>query len=155
MRRNLLLLLLAPLLVLSACFKDKAADPQQVVLNEDGNIKNYLAAHSEISATKDTSGLYYQIIAPGTGTHAGPNATVTIDYSGQLLSGVSINGQTDYSNKLNVLLTGWQIGIPMIAAGGEILLIVPSRLAYGVYGSSQVPPSSIVIFDIKLKKIEQ
>ncbi|UOE49978.1 FKBP-type peptidyl-prolyl cis-trans isomerase [Mucilaginibacter sp. SMC90] len=153
--RKTLLLLFAPLLILSACFKDKSADPQQNVLNEDGNIKIYLAAHPEISATKDTSGLYYQVIAPGTGTHAGPNATVTIDYSAQLLSGVSVNGQTDYSNKLNVLLTGWQIGIPMIAAGGEIMLIVPSRLAYGVYGTNQVPPNSIVIFDITLKKIEQ
>jgi FKBP-type peptidyl-prolyl cis-trans isomerase FkpA len=155
MRKSLLLLLFAPLLVLSACFKDKAADPQQTVLNEDGNIKIYLAAHPEISATKDTSGVYYQILSPGSGTHAGPNATVTIDYSGQLFSGVSISGQTDYSNKLNALLTGWQIGIPLIAAGGQILLIVPSRLAYGVYGTSQVPPNSIVIFNITLKKIVQ
>jgi FKBP-type peptidyl-prolyl cis-trans isomerase FkpA len=155
MRKCLLLLLFAPLLVLSACFKDKAADPQQIILNEDGNIKIYLAAHPEISATKDTSGVYYQILSPGSGTHAGPNATVTIDYSGQLLSGVSFSGQTDYQNKLSALLTGWQIGIPMIAAGGRILLIVPSRLAYGVYGTSQIPPNSTVIFNLTLKKIEQ
>jgi FKBP-type peptidyl-prolyl cis-trans isomerase FkpA len=154
MKRNLLLLLFAPLLMLSSCFKDKASDPQQIVLNEDGNIKNYLAAHPEITATKDTSGVYYQIIAAGSGTHSGPNATVTLDYTGQLFSGVTF-GQPDYKGKLSELLRSWQIGIPLIAAGGEILLIAPSRYAYGQTGTSQVPPNATEIFDIKLKKIEQ
>ncbi|PWK70856.1 FKBP-type peptidyl-prolyl cis-trans isomerase FkpA [Mucilaginibacter oryzae] len=155
MRKTLLLLLFASSLALVSCFKDKAADPQQIVLNEDGNIKNYLAAHPEISATKDTSGVYYQVISPGSGTHSGPNGVITIDYSMQLLSGVTFSGQTGYKGKLSDLIKGWQIGIPLIAAGGEILLIVPSRYAYGTAGTSQVPPNSTVIFDIKLKNIEQ
>ncbi|AYL98575.1 FKBP-type peptidyl-prolyl cis-trans isomerase [Mucilaginibacter celer] len=155
MKRTLFALLFASSLMLTSCLKDKSPDPKEIALNEDGNIKNYLAAHPEISATKDTSGVYYQVISPGSGTHSGPNATITIDYSGQLLSGVTFNGQTDYKGKLSDLLRSWQISIPLIAAGGEILIISPSRLAYGTAGTSQIPPNSTVIFDIKLKKIEQ
>jgi len=150
--KKILLLLFAPLLILSACSKkdDTNVDPVKQAAADDVTIKTYLAAHPEITATKDASGLYYQIITPGTGANPTATSTVTVNYTGKLLNGTTFDTGTAFTSSLSSLITGWKIGIPLVKAGGRILLIIPSGLAYGSQATGSIPANSVLLFTIDL-----
>jgi FKBP-type peptidyl-prolyl cis-trans isomerase FkpA len=52
---------------------------------DDAAIQAYLAANTSITATKDASGIYYQIITPGSGANPTLSSTVKVNYVGKLL----------------------------------------------------------------------
>jgi FKBP-type peptidyl-prolyl cis-trans isomerase FkpA len=114
-------------------------------------ITAYLAANPSITAKRDSaSGLYYQIITPGTGTNPTANSVITVAYTGKLLNGTQFDSQASYTQALSGLIPGWIIGIPFIKTGGRILLIVPSALGYGNQLIGQIPANSVLVFTVDL-----
>ena len=148
--KNLFLAVAFLTAVLSSCKKDSFNAAKQAT-TDDALIKAYIAANN-INATKDPSGLYYEIETPGTGTYPTINSTVTVDYNGTLLNGYVFAPTSSLSSALTGLIKGWQIGIPFINKGGRILLIVPSALAYGNTSpsGSNIPVNSVLVFTIDL-----
>jgi FKBP-type peptidyl-prolyl cis-trans isomerase FkpA len=143
MKRWMCALALAAGMLLSSC-GEKECTPASPA-SEEGAIQAYNAAQG-YTATKDPSGLYYQIVDPGTGVYPTANSRVTVNYTGKLF-----NGNTFDSNTNPGLITGWQIGIPKIRVGGTIRLMVPSAYAYGCEGSAPAIPSNTpLFFEIKL-----
>jgi FKBP-type peptidyl-prolyl cis-trans isomerase FkpA len=141
----------------SGCVKH--ATPQSCtpnsVANEEPTILTYASANG-ITATRDASGLYYQVITPGSGGAPSISSKVFVTYTGKLLNGTVFDRQTDAAQTgwvLGSLIQGWQIGLPLIQKGGEIKLIVPSSLAYGCNGGS-LPANSILYFDIQLVDVQ-
>ena len=123
---------------------------------EDGLIRDFLTTN-KITAQKDASGLYYQIITPGTGITPLATSTVKVAYIGRLLTG-SIFDQattaTPLSIPLSSVIQGWKTGVPLIKAGGKIRLFIPSRFGYGTSGSGgSIPPNAILDFDIELIEV--
>lgn len=54
------------------------------------------------------------------------------------------------------MIEGWIEGLQLMNEGSEYILYIPSKLAYGENGASQiVKPNSVLIFDVKLLKIEK
>lgn len=123
---------------------------------EDTLIRDFLSTNN-IAATKDVSGLYYQIISPGTGTAPLSTSSVKAAYTGRLLTGFVFDQATTASPltiPLTSVIQGWQIGVPLIKQGGKIRLFIPSRLGYGTTGSGgSIPPNSILDFDIELIEV--
>jgi FKBP-type peptidyl-prolyl cis-trans isomerase len=123
---------------------------------EDALIRDFLSTNN-IAATKDVSGLYYQIISPGTGTTPLSTSSVKVAYTGRLLTGFVFDQATTASPltiPLTSVIQGWQIGVPLIKQGGKIRLFIPSRLGYGTTGSGgSIPPNSILDFDIELIEV--
>lgn len=120
---------------------------------EESQITAYASANN-ITAVKHSSGIFYQVIDPGTGT-ATPalNSKVYITYSGKLLNGTLFDQGTDASKTgwaLGSLIEGWQIGLPLIKKGGRIKLIIPSSLAYGCNTAGSIPSNAVLYFDISL-----
>lgn len=154
--KKLLLLILFPLVVLSSCLKTSDANntpivtPAEQAVTDDATIQAYLAAHTDIHALKDTSGVYYQVLTAGTGSFPKVSATVTVNYTGSLLSGTQFDKATNFTSVLGNLISGWQIGLPHVAAGGRILLIIPSRYGYGNVGVGSIPANSVLLFTIDL-----
>ena len=138
--------------VLAACKKSEKFDAEAQAKLDDTQITTYLTTKS-ISAVKDASGLYYQIITPGSAAKPTATSGVYITYDGTLMStGVSFDSKTTpyYFPSLDKLIQGWQIGLPKIGKGGHIKLFVPSGLAYKNDGSGSVPANAVLIFDITL-----
>ncbi len=135
-----------------ACKKEFTPEEQ---LNKDIElIRDYLN-NAGLSATQDESGLFYIIKVLGDSiTKPSLTSTVTVDYRGYLLDGTRFDSVQSFRSKLNRLIEGWQIGIPLIYKGGEIDLYIPSTLAYGKYQVGEIPPNSPLIFEIKLLKVE-
>jgi FKBP-type peptidyl-prolyl cis-trans isomerase FkpA len=151
--KKLLLLLFAPILILSACSKNETAsvDPVKQAAIDEAAIKAYIAADTIIHATRAPSGLYYQILKQGTGEHPKATSTVTVNYTGKLLNGSKFDVGTGYTQVLNKLIPGWIIGIPYTSVGGRILLIIPSALGYGPSSpGAAIPANSVLVFTIDL-----
>ena len=145
MRYNVIMLLSIFLFIATtySCRKETQAEIDQKA------IEQYIADHG-IDATKHESGLWYQIINAGGATHPNVNSRVSVDYSGYLLDGTNFDSGEKVSFILGQTIVGWQIGLPLIGEGGEILLIIPSNLGYGDHESGSVPKNSVMVFRVKL-----
>jgi FKBP-type peptidyl-prolyl cis-trans isomerase FkpA len=111
----------------------------------------YFARSNNITAYKDVSGLYYQIIDTGSGGSPVGTSKIVVSYVGKFLTGNAFDSSGKQAQfELDSLIPGWQDGIPKIQSGGRIKLLLPSALAYGCLGSNIIAPNTPVYFDITL-----
>jgi len=141
----------------TGCLKSSSSQSctPATVASEEPAIIAYASANG-INTTRHSSGLYYEIISPGSGATPSVNSKVFVTYVGKLLDGSVFDQQANADHTgwvLGTLIAGWQIGLPLIHKGGEIKLIVPSSLAYGC-GAAALPANSILYFDIHLVDVQ-
>jgi FKBP-type peptidyl-prolyl cis-trans isomerase FkpA len=125
--------------------------------SEEASIQAFCTTNS-ISAQKDTSGIYYEIISPGTTPSPDLNDSVDVLYKGTFLNGTILDEAqtTTYRSELNDFIDGWTIGLQKIAKGGQIKMVIPSSLCYGCRGlPGLVGPNNILYFDVKLVDVIQ
>ncbi len=141
--------------LLFGCVKGTTPCTNVTVDAEEPSIITFCTDHS-IAYTKDPSGLYYQVIDPGTGNSPSLTSTITVTYNSTFLDGTTLqNVTTPITGLLNQYIAGWQIGLQKIKKGGHIKLIIPSSLAYGCGGYlGTVPPNSVLYFDITLIDVQ-
>ncbi|HEY4197663.1 MAG TPA: FKBP-type peptidyl-prolyl cis-trans isomerase [Mucilaginibacter sp.] len=148
MKRSILLLALF-IVAFSSCKKENSFDPAKQAATDDAAIQAYIKANN-ITATKDPSGVYYQVITPGTGNYPNINSLISGAYSGKLLNGTVFDSGPLDNDVLSGFIQGWQIGIPHINTGGRILLLIPSALGYGNTAKTGIPANSVLIFTVDL-----
>ncbi|MBC7758712.1 MAG: FKBP-type peptidyl-prolyl cis-trans isomerase [Phormidesmis sp. FL-bin-119] len=147
--KYILLFILPLLLVLGSCKKFDTGEQANI---DDSTILKFIS-DKNILAQKHSSGIYYQILSSGSGNISfTSNTTVSTKYTGRLLNGTVFDGTTTQpiSFKLGQVISGWQIGIPLIQKGGKIRLLIPSGLAYGPNGQGPIPGNAVLDFDIEL-----
>ncbi|MFM2325838.1 MAG: hypothetical protein RIR31_40 [Bacteroidota bacterium] len=123
--------------------------------SEITSLQNYITA-SHPAAIQHSSGLFYEIINPGSGT-AVPEvcSAVTVKYTGTLTNGTMFDqNTTGVSFTLGQLILGWQKGIPLIKKGGSINLYLPPSLGYGSATVGSIPANSILVFTIQLLDVQ-
>lgn len=147
-------------LPINSCLKDgyqtfscNAAMPQfSVPAGELQAVEAFLNQQGIKDAVKYQNAFYYKIEAPGTGNKPTLCSNVVIYYQGKLVDGTTFDqtGSSPATFALSNLITGWQLGLPLIKAGGKIKLYLPPSLGYGNSFSGLVPANSILIFEISL-----
>ena len=157
--KKLALCFLTAWCVLSGCIKKETGCPPQKDIvapaTEQQVIADYLATNS-ISATKHSSGLYYQIVQQGTGGSPNNCSAIVISYTGKLSNGNVFDSNSNVAFTLGGLIEGWKIGLPLIQKGGQIKLYIPPSLGYGASdikdnnGVVVIPANSMLIFDVSL-----
>lgn len=160
MKKYLVILFIA-VLGLSSCLKDnnpvETVDPY-VQLGKDTVIIKKFLADNNIQALKHSSGVYYQILSPGSGNVVySANTNIEAIYTGRLLNGTVFDtsvGKANYKTLLGNVIAGWQIGVQLIQEGGKIRLFIPSGYAYGSRGQGSIPPNSVLDFDIELIDVQ-
>ena len=151
MKKYILLLSAFALIILvSSCGGSMSAQMAQQAKVDDSLIRVYLKANPQIKAVKDPSGLYYQIIKPGTGVAPAEGSTVTVNYTCSLMGGQLYDKGSNFSSPLSGLVKAWQIAVPHLKPGGNMILYVPSHLAYGAAGAGPIPENAVLTFDIDL-----
>lgn len=144
-------------IVFSGCSKDKKPCSPKSPASEVSQIQAYALANG-INVTAHSSGIYYEIINPGSGSVANSNSKIVITYTGKFMNGNTfdemLTPNTQQPWDLNGLIEGWIIGIPLIQEGGHIKLIVPSSLAYGCDQYYSIPGNSVLFFDIHLVDVQ-
>jgi FKBP-type peptidyl-prolyl cis-trans isomerase FkpA len=124
---------------------------------EDSSVMLQFAKQYNITPTKDTSGMYYQIIDSGSGPTPNLTSKLVVSYLGTLMSGIVFDSATNSNLNnyaLGQLIVGWQYGLPKIKKSGRIKLLLPSHLAYGCNGTGAIPSNSPVYFDIQLVDVQ-
>jgi len=105
------------------------------------------------------SGLQYRVITAGSGKKPKANQTVVVHYRGMTIDGKEFdssyrNGQP-VSLQVDRVIKGWSEALQLMTVGSKWELFVPSDLAYGENGISQViGPNSTLIFEIELLSIK-
>ncbi len=107
---------------------------------------------------KTASGLYYEIVAPGTGDKPKPSNDVVAKYKGAFISGEVFDetkGDETRTFGLDEVIPGWTEGLQLIGKGGKIKLYVPGKLGYGPEGRAPViPPNATLVFDVEVVDIK-
>ncbi len=157
MKKYILLLTATVLIGLSSCLKKEDLPPPHNALAQLGKdtlvIRNFLTANSIVATKLGPTGIYYQILTPGTGTVTPTRTSViAVKYKGRFLNGTVFEEikKDSVIYTLGNLIPGWQLGIPLIKKGGKIRLIVSSGYAYEEFGRGLIPPNTNLDFDIEL-----
>jgi FKBP-type peptidyl-prolyl cis-trans isomerase len=122
-------------------------------------INNYLEENN-IDAKKLESGLYYQVLEPGSGEQADSGDSVTVHYTGTLLNGTKFDSSLDRNDPFTFVLgqgqviQGWDQGISQLNEGAKARFYIPSPLAYGNRARGPViQPNSILVFEVELLEV--
>jgi len=168
--RKLLFVLLASLLLLSiGCDKEEITrveviDPEWatvVTTPATGTPQEQIDRFVEVNdmdTVVTSSGLVYVIQQPGEGTKPTPSSTVSSRYRGYLVDG-RVFDATDGGNArqfpLDRVIPAWTEGVPLIAPGGRIWMLVRPSLGYGSAGRSNtiITGSSVMVFEIQLDEV--
>jgi FKBP-type peptidyl-prolyl cis-trans isomerase FkpA len=149
-----ILLALVSILFVSCLSDGGTSKPVDYTVQNEKEIVDYIAKN-KLTAQKTDSGLYYVVNEAGTGAQPAVTSTVTVAYKGYFTNGNVFDQSTaqGISFGLNQVIKGWTEGIPHFKEGGNGILLIPSHLGYGSNGSGPIPGGSVLIFDVKLIKV--
>lgn len=106
------------------------------------------------------SGLQYKIITAGTGDKPGADSSVTVDYTGRLISG-EVFDSSEKSGKpatfmVSQVIPGWTEALQLMPMGSTWEIYVPAALAYGMHSvGTLIGPNQTLIFTIHLISINK
>jgi len=137
---------------------------QEVSVREDLDIRFYLEHHKGLKMTTSNSTLRYQIIKSKAqnkkSAEVGDMVSVKIKIS-------LLDGSTCYESdsipdqfilgKSDLVSSGLHESILLMNESDKARLIVPSVIGYGLLGdeSKNIPPQSVLIYDVELIKVEK
>lgn len=148
--------------VLFSCTEDNTTvtrtKQEQLALDID-RIKGYIEENNLSGFESLENGLHYKALKLGNQKYPNIGDTLSVEYVGQLLNGREFD--RNYTNQpfelilgSGEVIQGWELGLPYVDEEGQILLIIPSGLAYGNTSTNSIPENSILIFRIKLLVIK-
>jgi len=142
--------------VVQRTISQKKAGQENIQLGAD-----FLEKNSTAEGVKTTaSGLQYKVLRAGSGSvHPKASDKVTVHYHGTLINGTVFDSSVDRGQPiafgLNQVIKGWTEGLQLMVAGEKTRLFIPSELAYGSRSAGQIPPNSVLIFDVELLAINE
>lgn len=158
------LLLFLTIGALVSCSKDEQPlyfDPVAQREKDDKLIQEHLKANNvDMSAvTVTNSGLYYQMVEPGTGVKVESGDNAKVHYTGTLLDGTKFDSSVDRGKPFEFMvgagrvIKGWDEGLKLMKVGEKARLYIPSHLGYGRYPQNGIPGNSVLIFDIEVLSV--
>lgn len=125
-------------------------------------LNNFLRSNN-LTAIKDPTRVRYIVTQQGTGDQVLSSSTISVNYTGRLLTGTVFNPATTapVSFKLAETITGWGI-LKNFKAGTKLRLFIPSDLGYGQIGSidqttgrpdGRIPSNMDLDFDIEIVSV--
>ncbi len=154
--KKLLFALFALTLFVSCSGSDKESTAPEKDYREENEqeIKDYITKNN-LTAQRTDSGLYYIINEPGTGKQPTASSSVTVAYTGSFTSGKTFDQSSSagITIPLKEVIQGWTEGIPLFKEGGNGTLLIPAHLGYGSRARPGIPAGSVLIFDVKLIKV--
>jgi FKBP-type peptidyl-prolyl cis-trans isomerase len=141
-----------------ACFadaKNAAAEPLKA------EAKRFLEENKKRKGVLTTaSGLQYEVLKATKAPQPKATDEVTVHYKGTLVNGKQFDSSYDRNEPakfgLNQVIKGWTEGVQLMTVGSKFKFYIPAELAYGENGAGQdIPPYSVLIFEIELLKIGQ
>jgi FKBP-type peptidyl-prolyl cis-trans isomerase len=144
-------------LLLAAC---RADAPRDRAAGGGGDFAVELAVDTA-ALTRMPSGLRYQDVAVGSGEEAREGRTAVVHYTGWLPDGKKFDSSRDRGEPFSFplgagqVIAGWDQGVTGMKVGGRRKLVIPPELGYGAAGAPpDIPPNSILVFDVELLGVQ-
>jgi FKBP-type peptidyl-prolyl cis-trans isomerase len=120
--------------------------------------KAYLEkAAKEAGATTTASGIVIKHTQTGTGAQPGATDQVKVHYEGKFVDGKVFDSSLQRGEPITFGLDGvipcWTEGVQTMKVGGKAQISCPSDLAYGPQGRPNIPPNSVLVFDVELLEV--
>jgi FKBP-type peptidyl-prolyl cis-trans isomerase len=103
------------------------------------------------------SGVQYRVVKDGTGPKPSIDDTTLVHYTGRLLDGKEFDTTKDKNPvdfPVRRVIAGWQEALQLMNVGSKWEVWVPSDLAYGPRGTPDIPPNSVLWFEMELLEIK-
>jgi FKBP-type peptidyl-prolyl cis-trans isomerase FklB len=115
------------------------------------------AKKQDVVTTK--SGLQYKVVAPGSGTPPAATDEVVVNYKGSLLDGTVFDASDKNGGPVtfpvNRVIPGWTEALQLMKPGAKYQLFIPPSLAYDEHSPSpEIPPGSMLLFDVELLSVK-
>jgi FKBP-type peptidyl-prolyl cis-trans isomerase FklB len=115
-----------------------------------------------LGVTTLPSGLQYKVLTAGdpNGTTPVNNDEVTVNYRGTLIDGTEFDSSAKHGRAFTTrlpggVIKGWVEALELMKTGAKWEVFIPSEMAYGKNGSgAQIPPNSVLIFEIELLSVK-
>ncbi|PKV66832.1 FKBP-type peptidyl-prolyl cis-trans isomerase [Pontibacter ramchanderi] len=162
------LFLLVVVASFSSCKEDNEnpyyVTPEQVEAQkklDEQTIRKYFRANN-VDTTKVVrlnSGLYILTKKAGEGNVIKAGQYAEVNYVGRNVSNDVFDSSFRAGKPFSVLvgagqvIKGWDEGLQQMRKGEEANLYIPSYLGYGMYGSGNIPPNSVLIFEIDVLNV--
>lgn len=129
----------------------KNADSASEIIKEQNQIRQYIAKEAD-SNWKENNLVHFKIVKEGSGNLVNSNDTVVVHYKGKLLNGFVFDQTKNEpaTFPLKRLIKGWQMALPYCRVGGKIQMVIPSALAYSIRNLGEIPPNSVLVFDVEV-----
>lgn len=129
-------------------------------MKEDKFLLDYFSKNNiQVSQVGET-GIYYQQLSPGNGTHPQKGQQVKVHYTGKLINGKVFDSSVSrgepfvFTVGVGQVIEGWDYGIPNMSVGEKGILYIPSYRGYGERGAGgAIPPDAILIFEVELIEV--
>ncbi|MDA8792177.1 FKBP-type peptidyl-prolyl cis-trans isomerase [Bacteriovoracaceae bacterium] len=101
-------------------------------------------------------GVQVDILKEGTGAGVNAGSKVRVHYTAWLVSGVKVDSSHDrgelfdFTVGRNEVIPGWEAGMIGMKSGEIRKFTISPENAYGSKGKANVPPNSIIIFEVEL-----
>jgi FKBP-type peptidyl-prolyl cis-trans isomerase FklB len=157
---KLMVLVLVPVLGLTACEKKSDAAPTAAyTLTPESNVRFLADFAKRPGVTKLPDGLMYRVLEAGNGTSVQKGSdVVTVYYRGALINGkVFDQTRPDEPRQFpsGALIPGWVEALNKMKTGDMWEIVIPSDLGYGEDGAGDdIPPNQTLVFTMKLVKVE-
>jgi len=120
--------------------------------------EKYLAKNKKSKGVSQTkSGLQYKVLKKGKGKSVKLESIVVINYKAKLIDGTVFDDTYKRKSPAHLsminIVDGLKEGLMMMKEGSKYTLTIPSKLAYGEDGLENIPPNSVVIFELELVKV--
>jgi len=104
--------------------------------------------------TVTASGLQYEVLKSGTGAKPTASDRVRVHYHGTLTNGQVFDSSVERGEPIEFSVTGviqgWIEALQLMAVGDKWKLTIPSELAYGARAAGDIPPNSVLVFEVEL-----
>ena len=104
------------------------------------------------------SGLQYKVLAPGSGASPKLTDVVIVNYRGSLLDGTEFDNSAKHGGPATFpvgrIIPGWREALQLMKPGAKYQLFIPPQLAYDMRSPPEIPPGSMLLFDVELLSVK-
>lgn len=104
-------------------------------------------------------GVQYEVITEGKGAIPTIDSKVKVHYKGTLLDGTEFDSSFSRNEpatfRCNQVIKGWTTALTNMPVGSKWKVYIPQELAYGSREAGNIPPFSMLTFEIELIDIEE
>ena len=140
--------------------KDMQAKQAEMGKKNEADAQKFLADNKNKEGVKTTaSGLQYKVLKEGNGAQPKSTDNVTVNYRGTLMDGTEFDSSYKRGQPATFpvggVIKGWTEALQLMKVGSKYQLFIPPNLAYGEHSPSpQIPPNSLLIFEVELMNVQ-